>query len=168
MNHQLNLPAFCCAFFSSDGWPNKTYTSLSIKYDSGNIRGRWLTFHLPCYLWYLGNINCFILQKYDLLRHPPRYQPNWTIYIPFEGPWLIDFRNARFDLYFCCYAIPYGTTLCKLVFSVGIAAWEQRHTTKTIRLEIFPNLLFFNLLVNYLLHAAPSVIYRWRNVLEKI
>ena len=77
------------------------------------------------------------------LRLPPRYQPIWTIYIPFESPWLIDFRNARFDLNFWRYVMPCGATLCKLVFSGGIAAWERRHTRKTIRLKIFPNLLFY-------------------------
>ena len=55
---------------------------------------------------------------------------------------IIDFRNTRFDLNFWCYVMPCGATLCKLVFSSGIAAWEQRHTWKTIWLKIFPNLLF--------------------------
>ena len=33
-----------------------------------------------------------------LLRLPPRHQPIWTIYIPFESPRFMDFRNAKFDL----------------------------------------------------------------------
>ena len=33
----------------------------------------------------------------SFIRFPPRYQPFWTIYTPFESPWLIDSRNARFD-----------------------------------------------------------------------
>ena len=33
-------------------------------------------------------------------RLPPRCQPIWTIYIPFESPILIDCRNARFDFNF--------------------------------------------------------------------
>ena len=28
------------------------------------------------------------------LKLPPRYQPIRTIYIPFESPWVTDFRNA--------------------------------------------------------------------------
>ena len=77
------------------------------------------------------------------LRLPPRYQLIWTIYIPFKSPWLIDFRNTRCDSKFWRCVMPCGVTLCKLVFSGGIAAWEQRHTRKIIRLKIFHKLLFY-------------------------
>ena len=73
---------------------------------------------------------------------PPRYQPIWTIYISIESSWLINFKNARFVLNFWRNVMPCGATLYKLVCSQGIAAWEQRHTRKTIWLKIFPNLLF--------------------------
>ena len=91
-------------------------------------------------VWYC--INCKYFHD-SLLRLPPRYRPIWTIYIPFESPWLIDFRNARFDFNFWRYVMPCGATRCQLVFSGCIAAWELRHTRKTIRLKILPNLLFY-------------------------
>ena len=42
----------------------------------------------------------------DHLRHPSKYQPIWIIYILFESPLLIDFKNARFDLNFWRYVMP--------------------------------------------------------------
>ena len=87
----------------------------------------------------------------------------WTIVIMFESPWL---RSARFDSKFSLYVVPRGALLCQLVFYGSIASWEPRHTRKTIWL--FLTYCFINLLVNYLLHAAPYVIYWWRNVVEKI
>ena len=39
---------------------------------------------------------------------------------------------------------------------------------KAIWLKIFASIFFINLLVYHLLDAAPFVIYRWRNVPEKI
>ena len=114
---------------------------------------------IPCYRStkaYLMVSNSLTLESWKVRssRLLPRYQPIWTIYIPFESPWLIDFRNARIDLNFWCYIMPCGATLCKFVFSGGIAAWEQRHTRKTIRLKIFPNLLFYQFI---------SKLFAWRS-----
>ena len=109
-----------------------------------------------------------VSNKLLLLLLPPRYQPIWTIYIPFESPWLIDFINVRFDLNFWCCNTPCGATLCKLVLPMSITAWEQKHTRKTIWLKIFPNLLYYQFISKLLLYPAPYVIYQWRNVHEKI
>ena len=106
---------------------------------------------------------------FSALRLSPRYPPIWTIYIPFERPWLLDFRNARSDLNFWCYVMPCGATLCRLVFSGGIAAWEQRHTSKTIRLKILPNLLFYQFISKLfasrsaLCHLSPTQ-RSWKNL----
>ena len=47
-------------------------------------------------------------------------------------------------------------TLCKLVFSEGITAWEQRQAKK-IGLKIFPNLLFYQFISK--LFASPSTLF---------
>ena len=133
---------------------------------SGERLNLWVCYH--CFLVEPSKgdySQCFTLSP---IRLSPRYQPIWTIYIPFESPWLIDFRNARFDLDFWRYVMPCGAMLCKLVFSGGITAWEQRHTRKTIWLKIFPNLLFYQFISKLFASNSTYVIYRWLNVLEKI
>ena len=90
------------------------------------------------------------------LKLSPRYQPIWTIYIPFKSPWLIDFGNARIVLIFWRYLMPCCATLSKLVFSRGIAAWEQRYIRKTILLKIFPNLLLYQFICK--LFASSSTL----------
>ena len=60
------------------------------------------------------------------LRLPPRYQLIWTIYIPFESPRVIDFRNARVDLNFWRYVMPCSAT-CQLVFS-GVFQHDNKDT----------------------------------------
>ena len=58
----------------------------------------------------------------SVLWHPLRYQQIWRIYIPFESPLLVDFRNARFDLNFCRNVMPCSAMYRQLVFSRDIAA----------------------------------------------
>ena len=95
------------------------------------------------------------------IRLPPRYQPIWTIYIPFESPWIIDFRNAWFDLNSWCYSMPWGATLCKLVFSGDIAACGQRHIRKTIWLKILPNLLFYQFISKLFASPCSTLCHLW-------
>ena len=52
--------------------------------------------------------------------------------------------------------LPCGATLCKSVFSGGIAGWEQRQTRKTIWLKISPKLLFYQFISK--LFAARSTL----------
>ena len=51
-----------------------------------------------------------ITQGINTLRLPPRYQSIWAIYIPLESLWLIDFRNASFNLNFWRFIMPCSAT----------------------------------------------------------
>ena len=55
-----------------------------------------------------------------------------------------------------------------MVFSGGIAAWEQSHMRKRFRSKYFLDYCFNSLSLNHLLCTAPYVIYQWPNVLGKI
>ena len=99
-------------------------------------------------------------------RLPPRYQPIWTIYIPIESPWLIDFKNGRLELNFWHYVMPCSATQRWLAFSGGITEWELSHKRITTRLKIFPSLLFYQFI--NIPFASHLSIYLWPNNLEKI
>ena len=65
----------------------------------------WFLSLFPHLLWFLRSKKSIVVSRF-----PPRYQPIWTIYIPFESPWLIDFKNARFDLNFWHNVMPDSAT----------------------------------------------------------
>ena len=80
-------------------------------------------------------------------------------------------RFQKYKIWFKLLALHHA--MWRNIASIGIFWGHCSMRTKTHEKNKFdskyiPAYCSINLLVNYLLHAAPYVIYRWRNVLEKI
>ena len=89
----------------------------------------------------------FVCSVLSPLRLPPRYRPIWTIYIPFWSPWLIDFRNARFDLNFdvTSFHVERRNVQC---YFLGVLQHENKDTReKRDGSKYFLTYYFINLLV---------------------